>query len=86
VAESGVPGYESRPWNAAYAPAGTPRPIIDRLNQLIREAVTSEAYQRLMRTTLGVPFPGSPEKLAAWQAKEIVKWGEIVRISGMKEP
>ena len=42
VAESGLPGYESRPWNAAYAPAGTPRPIIDKLNQLIREAVASE--------------------------------------------
>lgn len=86
VAESGLPGYESRPWNAAYAPAGTPRPIIDKLNQLVREAVASEAYRTLMRTTLGVPFPGSPEELAAWQEKEIVKWGEIVRIAGMKEP
>lgn len=86
VAESGLPGYESRPWNAAYAPAGTPRPIIDKLNQLIREAVASDSYRTLLRTTLGVPFPGSPEELAAWQAKEIVKWGEIVRIAGMKEP
>ena len=86
VAESGLPGYESRPWNAAYAPAGTPRPIIDKLNRLIREAVASESYQTLLRTTLGVPFPGSPEELAAWQDKEIVKWGEIVRIAGMKEP
>jgi len=86
VAESGLPGYESRPWNAAYAPAGTPRPIIDKLNQLIREAVASEAYQTLLRTTLGVPFPGSPEELAAWQEKETAKWGEVVRIAGMKEP
>jgi tripartite-type tricarboxylate transporter receptor subunit TctC len=86
VAESGLPGYDSRPWNAVYAPAGTPRPIIDTLNRLIREAVTSEAYQTLLRTTLGVPFPGSPEELAAWQEKEIVKWGEVVRIAGMKEP
>ena len=86
VAESGLPGYESRPWNAAYAPAGTPRPIIDKLNELIREAVASEAYQTLLRTTLAVAFPGSPEELAAWQEKEIVKWGEIVRIAGMKEP
>jgi tripartite-type tricarboxylate transporter receptor subunit TctC len=86
VAESGLPGYESRPWNAAYAPAGTPRPIIDKLNQLIREAVASDSYQTLLRTTLGVPFPGSPQDLAAWQEKEIVKWGEIVRIAGMKEP
>jgi len=86
VAESGVPGYESRPWNAVYAPAGTPRPIIDKLNRLMREAVASEAYQRLMRISLGVPFAGSPEDLAAWQEAETRKWGEIVRIAGMKEP
>ncbi|MCX7363719.1 MAG: tripartite tricarboxylate transporter substrate binding protein [Alphaproteobacteria bacterium] len=86
VAESGLPGYESRPWNAAYAPAGTPRPIIDRLNRLIQDAVNSETYRTLMRTTLGVPFPGSPEDLAAWQESEIKKWGEIVRLAGMKEP
>ena len=81
-----VPGYESRPWNAAYAPAGTPRPIIDKLNKLIREAVASEAYRNLLKTTLAVPFPCSPEELAAFQAKETVKWGEIVRVAGMKEP
>ena len=81
-----VPGYESRPWNAAYAPAGTPRPIIDKLNKLIREALASEAYRTLLKTTLAVPFPCSPEELAAFQSKETVKWGEIVRISGMQEP
>src|SRR6476619_4956813 len=65
-----VPGYESRPWNAVYAPAGTPRPIVDKLNALIREAMKSESYLNLMRTTLGVPFPCSPDELKAWQAKE----------------
>ncbi|WP_371135821.1 tripartite tricarboxylate transporter substrate-binding protein [Reyranella sp.] len=86
MAESSLPGYESRPWNAAYAPAGTPRPIIDKLNQLIREAVASEAYRTLLRTTLGVPFPDSPEELAAFQESETRKWGEVVRIAGMREP
>jgi tripartite-type tricarboxylate transporter receptor subunit TctC len=81
-----VPGYESRLWNAVYAPAGTPRPIIDKLNKLVREALASEAYRTLLKTTLAVPFPCSPEELAAFQAKETVKWGEIVRISGMQEP
>ena len=52
----------------------------------MREAVASEAYQRLMQITLGVPFAGSPEDLAAWQEAETRKWGEIVRIAGMKEP
>jgi tripartite-type tricarboxylate transporter receptor subunit TctC len=81
-----IPGYESRPWNAVYAPAGTPRPIIDRLNALVRAAVASDGYRNLLKTTLAVPFAGSPEDLAAWQAAETVKWGEIVRIAGMKEP
>jgi tripartite-type tricarboxylate transporter receptor subunit TctC len=81
-----VPGYESRPWNAVYAPAGTPKPIIDKLNKLIREAVASEAYGNLLKTTLAVPFPCSPEELAAFQAKETIKWGEIVRTAGMQEP
>ena len=81
-----VPGYASQPWNAVYAPAGTPRPIIDKLNKLMREAVASEAYRTLLKTTLAVPFAGSPEDLAAFQAKETVKWGEIVRVARMQEP
>ena len=81
-----VPGYASQPWNAAYAPAGTPRPLVDRLSKLIRESVESEAYRKLMQTTLGVIFPGTPEELAAFQDDEIKKWGEIVRVAGMKEP
>ena len=81
-----VPGYASQPWNAAYAPAGTPRPIVDKLSKLIRESVESEAYRKLMQTTLGVIFPGTPEELAAFQDDEIKKWGEIVRVAGMKEP
>lgn len=86
VAESGLPGYASQPWNAAYVPAGTPRPVIDKLNKLIREAVLSEGYSNLMRTTLGVVFPGSPEELAAFQESETRKWGEVVTLAGMKEP
>ena len=86
VDESGVPGFEMWAWTAAYLPAGTPRPIVDRLNTLVREAVASEAYRTLTRTTYGVPFPGSPEDLAAFQASETKKWGEIVKLAGMQEP
>ena len=81
-----VPGYASQPWNAAYVPAGTPKPIIDKLSVLIQESVKSEAYAKLMQTTLGVIFPGTPEELAIFQESEIKKWGEIVRVAGMKEP
>jgi tripartite-type tricarboxylate transporter receptor subunit TctC len=81
-----VPGFEMWAWTAAYAPAGTPRPIVDKLNTLVREAVASESYRALTRTTYGVPFSGSPEELAAFQANETRKWGEIIAVAGMKEP
>jgi tripartite-type tricarboxylate transporter receptor subunit TctC len=86
VDESGVPGFEMWAWTAAYVPAGTPRPIVDRLNTLVREAMASEAYRTLTRTTYGVPFSGSPEDLAAFQASETTKWGEVVKLAGMQEP
>ena len=81
-----VPGFEIWAWTALYAPSGTPRPIVDRLNGLVREAMVSEAYRTLQRTTHDLPFPGSPEELAAFQASETKKWGEIVTTAGMKEP
>src|SRR5882757_3366669 len=81
-----IPGFEMWAWTAAYAPAGTPRPIVDKLNTLVREAVASESYRALTRTTYGVPFSGSPEELAAFQANETRKWGEIIAVAGMKEP
>jgi tripartite-type tricarboxylate transporter receptor subunit TctC len=84
--DESVPGFEMWAWTAAYAPAGTPRPIVDKLNTLVREAVESESYRALTRTTYGMPFSGSPEELAAFQASETRKWGEIIAVAGMKEP
>ncbi len=81
-----VPGFEMWAWTAAYVPAGTPKPIVDKLNALIREAMKSETYLTLTRTTYGIPFPGTPEELAAFQASETGKWGEIVKVAGMQEP
>ncbi len=81
-----VPGFEMWAWTAAFVPAGTPQPIVDKLNALVREAVASEAYRTLTRTTYGVPFAGSPDELASFQANETKKWGEIVTVAGMKEP
>jgi tripartite-type tricarboxylate transporter receptor subunit TctC len=86
VSDSGVPGYALTTWNAVYLPAGTPRPVVDKLNTLVREVVDSQSYRGLLRTTLAIPIAGTPEQLAAFQAGETAKWGEIVRISGMKEP
>jgi tripartite-type tricarboxylate transporter receptor subunit TctC len=84
--DSTVPGFEMWAWTAAYVPAGTPKPIVDKLNALVREAMKSEGYLTLTKTTYGIPFPGTPEELAAFQASETKKWGEIVAVAGMQEP
>jgi tripartite-type tricarboxylate transporter receptor subunit TctC len=81
-----VPGFEMWAWTALYVPAGTPRPIVDKLNALVREAMKSESYLTLTKTTYGIPFPGTPEELAAFQASETRKWREIVTVAGMQEP
>jgi tripartite-type tricarboxylate transporter receptor subunit TctC len=86
VDESGVPGFEMWAWTALYAPAGTPKAIIDRLNALVRQAAKSPAYLNLLKTSYGISFVGSPEELAAFQATETKKWAEIVSTAGMKEP
>ncbi len=86
VDESGVPGFEMWAWTALYAPAGTPKPIIDKLNALVRQAAKSPAYLNLLKASYGVSFVGSPEELAAFQATETKKWAEIVSTAGMKEP
>lgn len=86
VDESGVPGFEMWAWTALYAPAGTPKPIVYRLNALVRQAAKSPAYLNLLKASYGVSFVGSPEELAEFQAAETKKWAEIVSIAGMKEP
>jgi tripartite-type tricarboxylate transporter receptor subunit TctC len=86
LVDATVPGFEMWAWTAVYLPAGTPRPIVDKLNALVREAMKSESYLTLTRTTYGIPFPGTPEELADFQASETKKWREIVTVAGMQEP
>lgn len=82
--EAGVPDYELVPWVALSAPAGTPRPVIDRLNQALRAALAEpKVAERLL--TLGTrTTPGSPEDMDAFIKRDFNTWGELVRITGVK--
>ena len=74
-------------WTAAYVPAGTPRPIVDKLNALVREAMKSEGYlQADAHHATACRFPGTPEELAAFQASETRNGARSSRIAGMQEP
>ena len=84
VAEAGVPGFESALWIGLFAPAGTPREIIARLN--------TEANKVLARTDVRDAFAqqgtevvgGTPEQFAAQIRADIARWGKVIREAGVK--
>jgi tripartite-type tricarboxylate transporter receptor subunit TctC len=84
IAEQGLAGFDAVSWFALFAPAGTPRPIIDKLQgEVSRMFKTPDVVKRL--TELGLdPVAGTPDELAAYQRTEIVKWAKVVKDSGAK--
>lgn len=84
VEEQGFPGYEMLSWTAVYAPAGTPAPIVTRMNRLMNEVMARPAVAERLTATGTVLRPGSPEDLATFQAAEIDKWKRIVTAAGIE--
>jgi tripartite-type tricarboxylate transporter receptor subunit TctC len=84
ITESGYPGYEATNWYAYYAPAKTPRPIIERLNAEIRKALASAEVKDLLAKQGLEPAPGTPEQLAAFTKREYDIWGKVVKDAGIK--
>jgi tripartite-type tricarboxylate transporter receptor subunit TctC len=82
--EQGLPGYEMSFWYAAYVPAGTPPPVIARLNALFANALKDPAAQSFFASSLNEPYHTSPERLAQFQAAETEKWGRIVKAAGVE--
>jgi len=79
IDESGVKGYELTAWFAAYAPAKTPKPVVDRLNAAFKDALgTKEVADRLLGAGIE-PETGTPAELAKFQAEETTKWEKIAR-------
>ncbi|MET3381759.1 Bug family tripartite tricarboxylate transporter substrate binding protein [Variovorax paradoxus] len=81
--ESGIPGFEMSSWQAVYAPKGTPRPIVQRLNAEIVRALKQPDVQAKLSDQLAMEIVGStPEELRDFMAKEIPRWAELVKKSG----
>ena len=85
VAEGGVPGFDVTSWNAIFAPAGTPQPIIDTLNKGILEVLAMPETKKLL-LDLGIEAKGStPAELGDKLKADIVKWSAIIDKSGIEK-
>lgn len=84
IAEAGVPGYEMGYWFAAYVPAGTPAPAIQKLNELLTRATASAGAKAFFEASGSEAFTTTPDGLAQFQAAETRKWGQIIKAAGIE--
>lgn len=81
--EQGIKGFECYTWNAIFAPAKTPKPIVDRLVEAMRISLADPTVIKRLQDTGVDPTPdSSSEKLAAFVKEELAKWAPIVKASG----
>jgi tripartite-type tricarboxylate transporter receptor subunit TctC len=84
VSESGVPGYQIADWTGLLAPAGTPRAIVDTLNELVGKALRDPAIAKKLGAQGLEPAAGTPEEFAAFIAAEQKKWADVARKAGVR--
>jgi tripartite-type tricarboxylate transporter receptor subunit TctC len=84
IAESGLTGFDASLYYGLIAPAGTPRPIIDKLNAALRAALTSDEVKKRLVADGTEVTPSTPEEYTAFIDKDETKWSKIVKASGAK--
>ena len=84
LSQSGVPDYEDYTWQAFFAPAGTPRAIVDKLNRSIAAILQlPDTKERL--AVLGYdPIDNTPAEFAAYIKTEVTKWAKVIKDSGAR--
>jgi tripartite-type tricarboxylate transporter receptor subunit TctC len=82
--EAGVRGFETALWTALFAPAGTPRPIIQKLNAEIMKALETADLKERLAQIGAEPFGSSPEKAATYLHAEIEKYAKVARAINLK--
>ena len=81
--EQGLKGFECYTWNAILAPAGTPKPIVDKLNAAINKSLADPAVFGSLQKAGIDPTPGStPQQTAEFIKAELAKWAPIIKASG----
>jgi tripartite-type tricarboxylate transporter receptor subunit TctC len=82
IAEAGVPGYEATSWFGMLAPAGTPAPIVTRLNGALVKVLADPAVKKKLAEQGAETYSEKPEQFAAFIRSETAKWSKVVKDSG----
>jgi tripartite-type tricarboxylate transporter receptor subunit TctC len=84
IAESGVPNYEVGSWYGLLVPAGTPKPIVDKLGQAIAQIVRMPEARAKLLALGATPVGNTPQEFVAHIRKETDKWSTVIKSSGAK--
>jgi tripartite-type tricarboxylate transporter receptor subunit TctC len=84
MTEEGIPNYEMIGWFAAFVPAKTPKPIVEKLNSAIKTAVEDKAVQESLLKAGIEPLTSTPEELRAYVVSETKKWADVVKAAGIE--
>lgn len=84
VAESGVPGFEVVSWQGIFVPAGTPRPIIDRLHNEVLKILQQPEMQDRLKALGMQPSSMTTDQFAAFQKAEVEKWAQVIKAANVK--
>jgi len=79
-----LPGYEARGWNGILAPAGTPKPIIDRLNREIVKVVRSPEFSQVLTGEGATAVGNTPSEFDAVIRADVTKWAKIIKDAGIR--
>ena len=84
VAESGFPGFDVQSWFGLAAPAGTPKPVIERVNAELVKVLNMPDVRQRLQDLAATPEPGTPAQMRSFATAEIQRWREVVKASGAK--
>ncbi len=82
IAEAGVPGYEATSWFGLFAPAGTPAPVVAKLNGALVKVLAEPEVKKKLAEQGAEPYSEKPEQFAEFIRKETAKWSKVVKDSG----
>ncbi|CAB3913335.1 hypothetical protein LMG26858_04857 [Achromobacter anxifer] len=84
MAEAGVPGYDASSWFGLLAPAGTPQPVVDKIQRDVAAALQQESVRAQLQAQGATPSGNTPAQFKQFMAQESAKWAEVVKQSGAK--